>query len=834
MKYSGLNKRLFLKNRRLFSLLFAAFLYMQAAAQQVSPNSLRNQLAATREDTVRMRLLKKLGEYYIFRKPDTSIILYNQALVIARNYKLTGQESILLARLSGAFSFNPKKRDSATLYMQQAIGLARQYKLREEEIECFQVLTSEYFINWQNPDSAILLARQGIALAEEYKLPAKQLELINMLRAEYNKFNKPDSAFRTLFDGVILARQNKLLDKETQFLANIKYKIIRSGADTSLFLSRMAIDWARSLHEKKYEGLFLSDIGSKYFYTGNYAEALKDMLQSLEIFQELGDQREMAATLNLIGIIYTRQGEYQQSLNYLLRSRDIQERIHDSTIMYNYEFIGNNYAKLKMTDSAIYFAEKSYREAERVGAGYIEGGLLDDLGEIYAEMGQDSLAMDYFRRSLPDILATGSDLSNQCEVYLGMAKLFKKAGLNDSCIYYARKALPLAQTDHLLNFVYESSIIITDFYKTHHRIDSAFHYQEIAIAANDSLFSQEKVKEMQTIGFNEQLRQQQAKEAETKYRNRINLYMLLAGITVLIVVAGMLFRNNRHKQKAFTLLQKQKGETDVQRSKAEKALDNLKAAQSQLIQSEKMASLGELTAGIAHEIQNPLNFVNNFSEVTNELLDEMKAAFAEGNEQEAIIIANDVKQNLEKILHHGRRADTIVKGMLQHSRSSSGVKEPTDINALADEYLRLSYHGLRAKDKSFNSTLDTNFDTSLPKLNIIPQDIGRVLLNLYNNAFYAVTDQKKQKGDHYEPTVTVKTKKVNNTAEISVRDNGNGIPSPLLNKIFQPFFTTKPTGQGTGLGLSLSYDIIKAHGGELKAKTKEGEFAEFIICLPAG
>jgi two-component system NtrC family sensor kinase len=275
-----------------------------------------------------------------------------------------------------------------------------------------------------------------------------------------------------------------------------------------------------------------------------------------------------------------------------------------------------------------------------------------------------------------------------------------------------------------------------------------------------------------------------------------------------------------------------------------KNLRSLKETQGQLIQSEKMASLGELTAGIAHEIQNPLNFVNNFSEVSTELVDEMNIEIEKGNNDEAKLIAQDLKQNLEKINHHGKRAGDIVKGMLQHSRSSSGVKEPTDINKLADEYLRLAYHGLRSKDKSFNATMKTDFDETIGNINIIPQDIGRVLLNLYNNAFYAITEKKKSPhplkgGEEYEPVVTVSTRRLSappaggdgGKVEIRVKDNGNGISQKVLDKIFQPFFTTKPTGQGTGLGLSLSYDIIKAHGGEIKIETMEGEGVEFIIEL---
>ncbi len=268
-----------------------------------------------------------------------------------------------------------------------------------------------------------------------------------------------------------------------------------------------------------------------------------------------------------------------------------------------------------------------------------------------------------------------------------------------------------------------------------------------------------------------------------------------------------------------------------------RSLNDLKSTQAQLIQSEKMASLGELTAGIAHEIQNPLNFVNNFSEVNKELIGEMRAEIEKGNLSEVKLLAKDIEDNEEKIGHHGKRADAIVKGMLQHSRTSSGQKEPTDINVLCEEYLRLSYHGLRARDKTFNAGFKTDFDPSIPKIKVIPQDIGRVLLNLINNAFYAVDEKVKSeklkvKSVNYEPNVSVSTKKSDGKILISVKDNGNGIPDEIKDKIFQPFFTTKPTGQGTGLGLSLSYDIVKAHGGELKVETEEGEGSEFIMQLP--
>lgn len=289
----------------------------------------------------------------------------------------------------------------------------------------------------------------------------------------------------------------------------------------------------------------------------------------------------------------------------------------------------------------------------------------------------------------------------------------------------------------------------------------------------------------------------------------------------------------RRKVELEGLVAERTAELTKQKEELENTLNELRTTQAQLIQSEKMASLGELTAGIAHEIQNPLNFVNNFSEVNTELIAELEEERKKENRdfrnEEALL--KDLKENEQKINYHGKRAETIVKGMLLHSRSSTGKKEPTDINALADEYLRLSYHGLRAKDKSFTATMETNFSPDIEPIKVIPQDIGRVILNLINNAFYAVTEKKKQSGEDYQPTVWISTRQINGTVEIRVKDNGTGIPQKVRDKIFQPFYTTKPSGQGTGLGLSMSYDIIKAHGGELKVETKEGQGSEFIILI---
>jgi signal transduction histidine kinase len=333
------------------------------------------------------------------------------------------------------------------------------------------------------------------------------------------------------------------------------------------------------------------------------------------------------------------------------------------------------------------------------------------------------------------------------------------------------------------------------------------------------------------VDFDERLREAELARAKKEYQSQLWTNAFLGSIFTLLVIAFLLYRNNRTKHKA--------------KEKVEEAYHQLKSTQAQLIQSEKMASLGELTAGIAHEIQNPLNFVNNFSEVSGELIDEMNEEIEKGDLEEVKFIASDLKENLSKITLHGKRADAIVKGMLEHSKRGSGQKEPTNLNALAEEFLRLSYQSFLAKEPEFKCELRTDLDPDLPKVSVIPQDIGKVLLNLINNAFYAVNEKAKstpqlpEGGETYKPLVTVKTTVTKSPVgdlgvEISVQDNGPGISDSIKEKIFQPFFTTKPTGSGTGLGLSLSYDIVKAHGGELKVESTVGEGSEFVIYLTNG
>jgi two-component system NtrC family sensor kinase len=519
-----------------------------------------------------------------------------------------------------------------------------------------------------------------------------------------------------------------------------------------------------------------------------------------------------------LATLYHVAGYREKEFIELSKGVQVAKENHDkSSLAQLYTQLGSYYLSRHEIDTALSYLQQSVEFAEQSGFKIFEGDGLDSMGNAYLIKGDFAAARANFIRSI-QVNEKQNSFVGLTHDYVSLATLFMKQNNNDSSLFYARKGLALTKITHDLSdaaLVYNS---LASVFKQRNNIDSAFKYQGMALAAKDSLNNAEKVKQFENVGFSEQLRVQQLEEEKTKVQNKIRTYTLLAGTVVVLSIALILYRNNRQKQKANVVLAK--------------TLSDLKSTQSQLIQSEKMASLGELTAGIAHEIQNPLNFVNNFSEVNTEMADELQTELKSGNIEGATAIAKDIKDNSEKINHHGKRADAIVKGMLQHSRSSTGQKELKDINALAEEYLRLAYHGIRGKEKSFNAAINTNLDPSIGKINIIPQDIGRVLLNVYNNAFYAVAEKQKQQLVNYEPTISLTTKKSGNHVFMTVTDNGNGIPEKVVDKIFQPFFTTKPTGQGTGLGLSLSYDIVKAHGGEISVNTREGDFTELVIRLP--
>jgi len=642
-------------------------------------------------------------------------------------------------------------------------------------------------------------------------------------------FSFADSQVRfTNVDSVKLLLDENIPDTtKIRLNAGLGFTYAFLQADSSIRYAQKGIILARQIQDKKGEAACMASYGWAMWASGNYDKAIEAALRSLNLYKDLKSYKMMAGMYDQLAVFYRDADDYVQALKYGMLSKNLYDSLVPSQDFIGidpFATLGSIYLITNQIDSALFYARKQY-ELDTAKNKQASGYVLDILGAIEAKRKNYQKALDYYHSAI----AFGFENKNYLDIvftYSFIAQLYQETGNMDSSVWYAKEIVTKPAFSTFPLAVLEALTTLSRNYRLNNRNDSALKYLELRVALNDSLFNKEKSRAIQTLTFNEKLQQQEIEAAGLQYQNQIKLYAVFALAGVFLLIGMILYRNAKLKQKANVLLQQQK-------EKVESTLKRLESTQSQLIQAEKMASLGELTAGIAHEIQNPLNFVNNFSEVNTELIDELQTELNTGNTSEAFSIAGIIRENEQKINHHGRRADAIVKGMLQHSKSNTGVMEPTDINALAEEYLRLSYYGLRAKDKSFNSTIQTNYDQSIGNINIIPQDIGRVLLNLYNNAFYAISEKKKQHTESYEPTILMSTNKADNKIEIRVVDNGNGIPQKILDKIFQPFFTTKPTGQGTGLGLSLSYDIVKAHGGEIKVESHEGEGTEFVVTLPA-
>jgi signal transduction histidine kinase len=586
-------------------------------------------------------------------------------------------------------------------------------------------------------------------------------------------------------------------------------------------------------------GYFLK--GNKKKSLSNLDEALEAYFKSAEIARELHHLTAEGESYGAIADTYSNGDNHTNASNYYNKAIIILRQSNNGKSLASALLnAGDEFLRTKKYDSALLYLEEAKLIFDTVnhviGKAYSRG----NIGMVYASIGKNDLAEKNLTEAIR-ILEEIQDYHPICDYLISMAEVYLTKGDNQAALSYTIRSLHLAEQYGLKAQVADASLKLSELFEKTGDKSEAFKYYKKHIVYRDSIFDNSSVQKMADLRTNYEVSQKQIQvdmlnQQKLNQRNLVVSLGIILGLTIIIL--GIILKNNQNKQKAYKILNLQKQETDEQKAKAEDALSELQVTQKQLIQSAKMASLGELTAGIAHEIQNPLNFVNNFSEVSVEMLGELREGtvnkLAASDRAEADEIINDLADNLKKINDHGKRADSIVKGMLLHSRTSTGKKEPTDINALADEYLRLSYHGLRAKDKGFNANFTSDLDERIGEMEVVPQDIGRVLLNLYNNAFYAVNKKKKQGNVAFEPLVSVTTKRVGNKIELSVKDNGIGIPQRVLDKIFQPFFTTKPTGQGTGLGLSLSYDIIKAHGGEFKVETKEGEFAEFIIQLPIG
>ena len=602
---------------------------------------------------------------------------------------------------------------------------------------------------------------------------------------------------------------------------SVKFKVSRAiytfyeetNRDSALHYASFRYELSKKYKRRLEEAYTQGQVAYQQIYLGRFSEALTNLTEAIQIATDSketdtweltpfpGPGKNRLITLSMLNHMYGHlklQTGSTESLHYFKEGRRIGlEAGNDFRVTVGDMVLATNYLLLNQPDSALLYAREGERYSKQGGVNKYLAYIWSVMGDIYRGKGNDSLALYYYHQSLQIGNATGN-FTSVAGTYEKLITYYTEKNQADSVLYYASINLPAIKSLGAVTSFVASEVNLGKAYQQRAtaysmkgEVDSSNKYLQLALTVKDSLTGekQRRLAAFQRLTLDEQVRLQNEEKERIAAGNKRRLYLLMAGIAVALIIIGRIYRNNRQKQRAYEQLQRQKEETDQQREKADAALVELKSTQSQLIQSEKMASLGELTAGIAHEIQNPLNFVNNFSEVNTELIDEMKEEFIKGN----------------------TRADSIVKGMLQHSRNSSGQKELTDINNLADECLRLSYHGFRAKDHSFNSKTETHFEEGLPHIQVAPQDIGRVLLNLITNSFYSVAQKRKLAGEGYEPKV----------------------PDSLKAKIFQPFFTTKPTGEGTGLGLSMSYDIItKGHGGQLVVDTKEGAYAEFSITLP--
>ncbi len=624
-----------------------------------------------------------------------------------------------------------------------------------------------------------------------------------------------------------------------QILLQIADSYTERDPDTTIYYSQQALQLAKQINDIPGQMGAMAFTSEALIYKGNLPKALELGIKAIEMGknQPVRIAGGVGPNYGNLGNLYFLIGNYDKALQYF-KKMTAMGKDDIVGVAFGYYSVASVFEKLNQLDSVNIYLERSFKTFNTLNYSYypevydVYPPWYNLRAKVYLKQNKPELALDDLFTTLRMTLRSG-DVSLTSDTYIDISKYYEKFNQIDSAIFYAEKAFNEAQKISYTQGILDASEILAEHYE---REDpkKALYYYKLASEKRNSLYGSGNIQIMRDMIEQEEKKQADIKAAKTAYQNRLKINAILGITFTLFGFAVFLFIIFKRKQKA--------------KQKIEKAYDLLKSTQAQLIQSEKMASLGELTAGIAHEIQNPLNFVNNFSEVSKELLEEMKEELATGNLQPATEISEDVIQNLDKIIHHGKRADSIVKGMLQHSQTSTGQKEPTDINALCDEYLRLSYHGLRAKDKSFNAEFKFEPDESLPKIDLVPQDIGRVLLNLINNAFYAVSSKASATEDtNFKPEVVVTTSQKppfgglarpddpvgrGGQVTVTVKDNGPGIPPSIKDKIFQPFFTTKPTGQGTGLGLSLSYDIIKANGGELKVDSIENQGTEFIIQIP--
>ena len=724
---------------------------------------------------------------------------------------------LLLLSCATHIAAQTKKIDSLNNLIDKSTSDTQRINLKIKKV---RILSS------RNLDSAIAFAHNIINEAQKINYKnGEALARINMasdycFSGEFGlaKENLDTAKIILSNTGDSLALANMYNGYGTMYAMQNKY-------DTSHLFYKKAIDILQLQKDKSLLSSIFQNNAIAYQQESNYPQALTYYQHALQVAEQINNEQDEAYIYLNVAITYTSLDETKRAEESYFKALDLAKKLDLKNVLaYSYANLASHYSEIKNYKNQYDFAMKAAMVGNEIGDKGIEASSLARAAIAQASQNkfQEAEKLSARSRTIADLSKQPLNIYQACSDMGTILTMQKK--YNEAIPYFEKAFKSLSKSDLYDDEVKQTYFKLSESYEKTGNFNKALANYKVAAQIADSIRGKENIRKATELTMNYDFDKKQAlakaeqgkKDADAK-RIKNQQYFAIAALGMLVlavvIIAIIQYRSKQHKQQANMQLQQQN-------EKVVSTLSELKSTQAQLIQSEKMASLGELTAGIAHEIQNPLNFVNNFSEINTELIDELQSeklkARSESNEILKNEILNDIKINEQKINHHGRRADAIVKGMLQHSRKNTGIKEPTDVNALCDEYLRLSYHGLRAKDKNFNADFKTDFNENIGTINIISQNIGRVLINLFNNAFYAVNKKSKHVSgfkditglNEYNPTVSVQTKKLNGKIEIIVTDNGSGIPQSIVDKIFQPFFTTKPTGEGTGLGLSLAYDII--------------------------
>ncbi len=604
--------------------------------------------------------------------------------------------------------------------------------------------------------------------------------------------------------------------------------------DSAIYFQDKALELATKIGNKDRESSILNRLGAVYTNKGDYVVASEKFYGSLKIAEALENKDRISAVLNNLANIFYFQKKYDEAEAYYMKALGIYEELNDTlSIAIANNNLGGIFLEKKEYQKALKFLTISVETSKKLNHSGLLLAVRVAMAQTYAELDSVDKAVPLFDVVIHDA-AIYNDALYSAYGYLGKAKLRYKENRFHEALGLADSAFSYADTIGQKDLVMQAHELLAKIYESLGNDAKALYNFKLFKSSSDSLnnLETERAAAMQEAEYN-----YSKKELQFQRKTLQQRWLIFSAFAALVSLGIILFIINKNRSRlniANRRLQQKNKEVEQQKLTLEDTLNKLQSTQAQLIHAEKMASLGELTAGIAHEIQNPLNFVNNFSEVSKEMIEDIEAEMKNGNLEEVTALLAEIKSNLDKIESHGKRADGIVKSMLYHSRTSSGKKVMTALNELCDEYVRLSYHGMRAKDKAFNAKLEYSFDPAVGELELMPQEIGRVMLNLLNNAFFAVAKKGETAPAEYVPTVKISTLRMGNQVQIVVEDNGSGIPPEISSKIFQPFFTTKPTGSGTGLGLSISYDIItKAHSGELTLESVPNEFTRFVIKLPA-